>query len=395
MSRICCVRAEVGMVAARSMRAVPSLLSFVVVSLGSLAYADETVLPARTDASATQPPADASPPPTSDDNGAARQAAVHLRQGDSLFAAGHVDAALEQFMLSNALAPSAEVLFKLGEAHRAKRDRPAAIRAYNAYLAVASTGPFAETARARIGEVSARAEPQRTWKRIIERPLTLEQGRIGVVLGIAKDGGLYTPPGMDRRWAFATRVHLGAGYGITNEITIGGSWLGGTRLVGAVNPTTGIGHISHDADQGAATIYAAYQLAHGPSYSVATNVLFTEDVERNEQNVSLGLSARYRLSHRLAVFTGGSPVAPTYSSKLDWTFNDGGTGALSISAGLEWQWSPRFYMSMTGNAYYIFLDRPRHRVSTSLITYVTINEHVDIGAYLDITSFGLDMRVFL
>lgn len=60
---------------------------------------------------------------------------------------------------------------------------------------------------------------------------------------------------------------------------------GGTELVGTRDPATGVGRISHAADSGAVTIYAAYRLAHGTSYSVATNVLFEEDIEDNEQDV--------------------------------------------------------------------------------------------------------------
>lgn len=94
------------------------------------------------------------------------------------------------------------------------------------------------------------------------------------------------------------------------------------------------------------------------------------------------------------MFTGSSSIAATYSRKLNWTFNDGGTGAVSISAGLECQWTSRFYMLLTGNASYVFLERAKHSISTSLMTYITLTEHVDIGAYLTTYSFGLDVRVF-
>lgn len=337
--------------------------------------------------------------PAAEDEHKAKDAAKHLRQGRELTAAAFYDAAIREFIASYALVPVPEVQFRIGFAYDAKGDKPNALRAYTAFLAVVSEGPLADHARARVAKLSIPSEqrseePKRSWQRIIDRPLTLEGGRIGVDAGLEREGGWYRPRGqMNGTWEFGTRGRLGVGYGLNDRVTLAGEYSGGTRNVARHDPSTGVLYLDQAADRGRVTAYGAVRLVHTPSYSVATNLLVIEDIEDNEQGVGLGITARYRFSRRLAVFTGNAPIAPTYSNKVFWGFNED-RPSFSAAVGLEFQWTSRLFVQLTTVASYRFSPTTRHVISSSLATFVTVSEHLDLGASLQPQSFGIDARVF-
>jgi hypothetical protein len=264
--------------------------------------------------------------------------------------------------------------------------------------------PAVDVARPDTASTESRTEPRQPGgvQRIVDRPLTLDRGRIGAYVEFDWNGAYRTPYQRDMRkfsvqpttrWVGAKYATLGLGYGISDELTIAGEYVGGTKVTSAAyDPFTDHLDIDRSYD-GSVTIFGAYRLAHAARYSVAATMSVVQEFDPNRSGIAAGITARYRLTPRIAVFTGASPIAPTTSTKA--FLRSDGRKSIGGAAGVELQWSRRFYMNVLMDSSYVIAPDPSYRVSLHLQTLVTITRNIDIGAYLGEYDVGLETHMTL
>lgn len=242
----------------------------------------------------------------------------------------------------------------------------------------------------------AHADP---LQRIVDRPLTLNDGQLGVYLSLTRVGAYRRPYRRDMRtvyvppptnWIGTNFATLGFGYGINDELTIAGQLDVGTPVTSAAyDPFTGHVALEHSLDA-TATVFGAYRLAYAPGYAAAATLSVVQEVNPNLSGIGAGITARYQLTRRIAVFTGSNPIAPSNSTKL--FFRNDGRKSLSAAAGVELQWTRRFYMNFLVDSSYELSDSS-YRVSLTFLTLVTIMRNVDVGAFMGPYDVGLETHI--
>lgn len=115
-----------------------------------------------------------------------------------------------------------------------------------------------------------------------------------------------------------------------------------------------------------------------------------QEVSPNRSGVSAGITARYRLTRHIAVFTGANPIAPSNSTKL--FFRNDGRKSLSAAAGVELQWTRRLYTNFLVDSTYELSDSS-YTVDLTFAMLVTIVRNVDVGASLGADNIGLEVHV--
>lgn len=86
---------------------------------------------------------------------AQKEAQAHFLKGREYYNFGAYGDAIREYEAAYALAPLPEILFNIGQVHRANKDREKALEYYRRYVAVAPTGTGAQIALAHISALEA------------------------------------------------------------------------------------------------------------------------------------------------------------------------------------------------------------------------------------------------
>lgn len=176
------------------------------------------------------------------------------------------------------------------------------------------------------------AETAPGWsKSVIERPLTLLKGKLGAAadLYIAR----FSPPpilGMAQDSVTSEGLQVGAGYGITDKLEVGGSY----------------GFALNEFEiKGTLDVYGAFSLVHsakldiGASADLAINLAGEDATE----TINAGVAVRYKITPKMAVYT-GSPIAPgPLGQQLTLGLNDGAAKTFSLPVGFGIQATPELF----------------------------------------------------
>lgn len=238
-------------------------------------------------------------------------------------------------------------------------------------------------------------------ERVVDRPLTLDEGQVAVYLGLTRVGAYRTPYRRDMRmfyvppqtrWVGTNYATLGSGYGINDDLTLAGQVDIGSPVASfAYDPFTGQVTLQHAYD-GTATVFGVYRLAYAPRYAAAATLAVVQEFDPNRTGVSAGITARYQLTRHIALFTGSNPIAPANSTKL--FVRSDGRKSLRAPAGVELQWTRRFYTNFVVESSYVISDGS-YRVDLSFLALVTITRNVDVGAFMGAYDIGLETHITL
>ena len=164
-------------------------------------------------------------------------------------------------------------------------------------------------------------------KEVVYRPYALPAKMIAVqgVLGIVKTTEV-DPMTMMSTSTTAEVLAIGAGYGISDKITVGGSY--------------GLSLHAFEA-KGPLTFYGEYQLVHNNHLSVAASANFTVDFATdNTARINAGLGARYHVIPKLGIYT-GAPFGPgPVGQHLAIGFNNKAPVSFDVPLGLIYQATP-------------------------------------------------------
>jgi len=262
---------------------------------------------------------------------------------------------------------------------------------------VRSQGGFAVVVAVLVAAGAAHADTLR----IVDRPLTLDRGHVGAYLDFDWEGAYRTPYRRDMRtffmppgshWVGTRYTTLALGYGISDELTVAGQYVGGNKIRSAAyDPFTDQLDLERSYDV-TATIFAEYRLAYADRYSAAATASVVQELDPNLSGIGVGITARYRLTHRIAVFTGANPIAPANSTKL--FFRNDGRKLVSAAAGFEIQWMRRFYTNFLVDSTYNFSDSS-YRVVLDFQMLFTITRNIDVGAFMGEYDLGLATYITL
>jgi hypothetical protein len=185
------------------------------------------------------------------------------------------------------------------------------------------------------------------WSRsVIDRPLTVLKGK----LGAAADLAIVRFPGItvgtvtsDASTGEALRV--GAGYGISDKLEVGGSY------AFALHPFE---------IKGTLTLFGAFALMHsakldlGASADLAINLAGSSTTEA----IHAGLAVRYKVAPKFAVFT-GMPWAPgPLGQHLTIGLNSGAAKSFALPVGFGMQATPELFAYVNTQLFSLLLSDP-------------------------------------
>jgi hypothetical protein len=252
----------------------------------------------------------------------------------------------------------------------------------------------------------------------IDRPLTVLKGK----LGASADLVIYhvSPPpilGVEQDSSTNELLAVGAGYGITDKLEVGGSYMFS---------------LNEFEIKGILTAYGAFALMHsdkldiGASADIALN-LANEDAMGDSQvqaELHAGAAVRYKITPKMAVFTGTPSrilnqvgLLPAASGPLGQHLtigiSDGTSSSFSLPVGFGFQATPQLFAYVNTNLLNITLsDVPdgADRVSSiadytplALGALFSINKNIDAAASIgfydlqnagDILTFGIGARYY-
>lgn len=175
---------------------------------------------------------------------------------------------------------------------------------------------------------------------------------------------------------------LGAGYGVTDQIT-----------AGALYTFT----LNEFEIKGPLTVYAAYSLHDNGTLAVSASadigVHFAYD---NALAINAGLAVRYKVAPTIAVYTGNPYTPGPAGQHLSISLEENGPKTFSIPIGVAVQATPELYAFLQTNLATILLSDPgpADRVSfigdsvpISLGAFYNLNKNIDAGG-----SFQSDLR---
>jgi hypothetical protein len=260
---------------------------------------------------------------------------------------------------------------------------------------------------------------------IIDRPLTLNAGKIGAYadLGIVRISSSVDVMGMTESSSNTNLgLHLGAGYGINNDLTVG--------LEYAFS-------LANDFEiKGPLSLYGSYSVFHKDKLTIGLSaaLIFDFDAETVDSmgnvsdtvdvSLSLGAGARYAVTPSIAIYTGNGQgygatgdvglVAPgILGSQLLLGFNSGAPIVFALPVGVGWQATPQIYaFAQTEIFDVVHVSGPTVMgVSTSVTNsdflfanfipleiggFYTVNHNLDVGAALNFGDLenGVDALAF-
>lgn len=193
------------------------------------------------------------------------------------------------------------------------------------------------------------------WSRSqIDRPLTVQKGKIGAFADLYIAHLSITILGMTTS-ATSEGLGVGAGYGLTDKIEVGGSYA----------------FALHDFEiKGPLTLYGAFAFLHSDKLDVGASADLTVDLSPDDatETIHAGLAARYKITPKMAVFTGqpnkiggttalGSLAAPgPLGQHLTLGLNDGAAKTFSLPVGFGFQATPELFAYLNTNLFNLTLS---------------------------------------
>jgi hypothetical protein len=199
----------------------------------------------------------------------------------------------------------------------------------------ANAGGAGAGAGATVGaSVDAGAGGLAMWSdQLIAVPQTLPKSGLGVIgtLEIANETATDPTTGMTLGSATFEILQLGAAYGISDKLTVGALYAVDLHDDGGTFP-------SDDRWKGPLDIFGAFNIMHKDKLSVTAGADFGINLANTDSKaIHAGLSAKYMVSNKLAVFTGNIlPVGPAGQHlSIDLGTNGPITFALPVGVGLQ------------------------------------------------------------
>jgi len=216
---------------------------------------------------------------------------------------------------------------------------------------------------------------------IIDRPLVLRREGLAAQLDLSIAHLSITIAGMTSSGT-SEGMLLGAGYGVTNEITAGATYAF---------------TLNEFEVKGPLTVYGAYKLTDNGTLAVAAGadlgVNFASD---NSLAIHAGLAVRYKFTPTIAIYT-GNPYTPGPSGQhLSISLEENGPKTFSLPVGVAFQGTPQLYAFMQTTLATILLSETNGGDRASFIGdsipltiggFFNINNNLDAGA-----SFATDLR---
>jgi hypothetical protein len=266
--------------------------------------------------------------------------------------------------------------------------------------------------------------PAGAWSpQIIDRPLTLNKGKIAAYGDFQVIRLSFTFAGMTST-STAEGLSVGAGYGVSDKLTVGANYAFGL----------------HDFEaKGPLTLYGAFDIMHndklavGASADLVVNFNGESGVDAmgnttssTTETIQAGLGVRYKVAPKLAVFTGGtsfgggglfafgSPFGPLAGSPLGQHLGiglqSGAPVTFDIPVGVGLQATPQIYAAASTDIALIGISNADTAVIFSdfiplnVGAFYNANKNLDIGASLnlpdlknaqfDLMFFGLSARYY-
>lgn len=172
---------------------------------------------------------------------------------------------------------------------------------------------------------------------LISNTLTMPKSALGVygTLGLATSSVTIVDPttGMSTTSSStAENLGIGAGYGISDKLTIGGEYAVPLHDDAGTFPNSG-----------ALTVYGGYNVMSSGKLSVAAGADLSLAFDSTDFTLDAGVTVRYSVAPKFAVFT-GNPVAPgILGNQLSIGLYSNAPIVLSIPVGVAFQASPQLY----------------------------------------------------
>ena len=210
-------------------------------------------------------------------------------------------------------------------------------------------------------------------KSVIDRPLTVMKGKLGAEADLLIAHVSITILGMT---ASDTSEGLGVGaeYGVSDKIAVGGSYSFALNSFEIKGPLT---------------VYAALQLMHSEKLDVGASADFEIDLNNTDaKEIHAGLAVRYKVTPKVAVFT-GNPWAPgPLGQHLTIGLASGAAKTFAIPVGVGLQATPELFAYVNTNIATILLSDPGmgNRVTSiadatplAIGAWFNVNKNIDVG----------------
>lgn len=238
---------------------------------------------------------------------------------------------------------------------------------------------------------------------VIDRPYLRGKGSISAGLDFSLLRVAFSIPDLGISDSVTVDVlTLSGTYGITDKISAGALY----------SISLGLGDGDFEA-AGPLTLWGGYQVLHDGKLSVAATAAFGIDLDNTDDMfLSAGLGARYLLSPKMALFTGGAtgPITPgglggpgPVGNHLNISLADGGPITFDIPLGFGFQATPQLYAFATTNlltlgisnsdSSFIFADY----IPLGIGGVFSVNKNIDVVAtfdLLDLKDVGFDVFTF-
>lgn len=215
-------------------------------------------------------------------------------------------------------------------------------------------------------------------KSVIDRPLTVLKGKLGVRADLLIAHASITILGTTAS-STAEGLGVGAAYGISDKFEVGGSYSF---------------TLNEFEIKGPLTLFGAFSLVHSAKLDIGASADVVIDLapDTATETIHAGLAVRYKIAPKFAVFT-GTPWAPgPLGQHLSIGLNDGARKSFSLPIGFGMQATPELFAYLSTNLLDITLsDVPdgADRV-TSIADYTpltlggffAINKNIDAAASL-------------
>jgi hypothetical protein len=216
---------------------------------------------------------------------------------------------------------------------------------------------------------------------IIDRPLTLRKGQLAAHADILIAHLSISILGMTAS-STSEGLALGAGYGVSDKLTVGGSYSF---------------TLNEFEIKGPLTVYGAFGLADSGKLAVSAgadlSVNFASD---NALAIHAGLAVRYKLAPKFALFTGNPYTPGPAGQHLSISLEDGGAKTFSLPVGFAFQATPQLYAFAGTNIATILLSDPGMGDRVTFIgdsipfnigAFFNVNKNIDAGG-----SFQTDLK---
>ena len=243
-----------------------------------------------------------------------------------------------------------------------------------------------------------------TWsKSVIDRPLTVMKGKLGVGVDLAIAHISISILGTTSS-STSEGLLLSGAYGVTDKIEVGASYgfsLHEFEIKGTLTPFAAISLVHSDKLDVAAGLDIAVDLNSPDPSSTTGETTTTETLEA-------GLGVRYKITPKIAAFTGSPFPGGPVGQHLKIGFQEGASKTFDIPVGFGMQATPELFAYLTTNVATILLsDVPMggKRVQSiadatplSLGGWFNVNKNIDAVAtlsFFDVQHAGDAYAIFL